>query len=84
MHIRLRTVRDVGLSYRKLDKEQRVPKNLMGLRNISDGWKIFQRVAKRFRGYDEYFGGYYKTERGLKNFGGVREWKEKARRGREG
>ena len=42
-------------------------------RNILEGCRIFRRVVKSFRGFEKYFGGFYKTiERGLKNFGGTR------------
>ena len=44
--------------------------------NISEGW--------RFRGFEECSGGFYKAERGLKNFGRAREGTEKAPRGCEG
>ena len=56
----------------------------LGLRNISEGWEISQRVVESFRGFWECFGGFYKAERGLKNFEGAWGEKEKAQRGWEG
>ena len=40
------------------------------LRNISESWGISRSVGEGFRGFGECFGGFYKAERGLKNFGG--------------
>ena len=48
------------------------------------GWGIFRRVLESLKGCEECFGGFYKTERGLKNFGGAREGTKKARRRWEG
>ena len=53
---------------------------------ILRGFRVFQELrvfdlAERFRGFKQCFGGFYKAERGLKNFGGAWEWTEKARSG---
>ena len=50
------------------------------------GFSVFRELrvfdlAERFRGLEQRLGGFYKAERGLKNFGGAWEEAEKARRG---
>ena len=51
------------------------------LRNILESWGISWRVGEGFRGFEECFGGFYKAERELKNFGGAREGAKEAKRG---
>ena len=58
------------------------------LRNISESLGISRRVGERFRGFEEYFGGFYKAEgktlkgrgRGQRKLGGTRREQKKVGR----